>query len=58
MREAEIVSEVDLALMTTGQALTRYRQLGGNREAQLDQLREARLHLEACLGMLENVIPE
>ena len=58
MREAEIVSEVDLALMTTGQALTRYRQAGGNRELQLDQLYETRLHLEACLGMMENIIPD
>ena len=59
LREAEIVGEVDLALMMAGQALTRYRQfveLG--REAQLDQLRECRLHLEASLGMLENVIPD
>jgi len=58
LREGEIVSEVDLALMTCGQALTRYRTAGGDREYQLDQLRETRLHLEACLGMLENVIPE
>lgn len=59
MREAEIVSEVDLALMGAGQALTRYRQFGElGRDSQLDQLREVRLQLEASLGMLENVIPD
>jgi len=58
LREAEIINEVDVAVMTVGQALSRYRQLTGNREPQLDQLREVRLHLEACLGMLENVIPD
>jgi hypothetical protein len=58
LREAEIVNEVDVALMSMGQALSRYRQTGGNREFQLDQLYETRLHLEACLGMLENVLPE
>ena len=58
MREAEIVSTVDLALMSAGQALTRYRQFGEiGRDSQLDQLREVRLHLEASLGMLENIIP-
>lgn len=58
MREGEIVNEVDVALMSAGQALTRYRQFGElSRENQLDQLREARLHIEASLGMLENVIP-
>jgi hypothetical protein len=57
MREGEIVSEIDISLMGAGRALTRYRQFS-ERELQLDQLREARLNLEACLGMLENVIPE
>jgi hypothetical protein len=57
LREAEIVNEVDVAVMTMGQSLSRYRQ-AGDRESQLDQLREVRLHLEACLGMLENVIPD
>jgi len=53
------VAEVDLALLGAGQALTRYRQFGEvGRENQLDQLRECRLHLEAGLGMLENVIPD
>lgn len=58
MREGEIVNEVDTALMSMGQALSRYRNggLNGDREAQLDQLREVRLHLEACLGMLDNVL--
>jgi len=58
LREAEVVGEVDLALMNAGHALTKYRQLTGDREAQLDQLREVRLHLEASLGMMENVIPD
>ena len=60
LREAEIVNEVDVAVMMCGQALTRYRSgsFTGDREAQLDQLRELRLQMEACLGMLENVIPE
>jgi hypothetical protein len=57
MREGEIMSEVDLALMTMGQAISRYRQ-AGQREAQLDQLFEVRMGLEACLGMLENVLPD
>ena len=57
MREGEIVGEVDLTLMQCGQALTRYR-TGGDRDVQLDQLREVRMGLEACLGMLENVLPD
>jgi hypothetical protein len=57
MREPEIVNEIDLTVMTMGQMISRYRQLAGNRETQLDQLRELRLHLEASLGMLENVLP-
>lgn len=56
MREGEIVGEVDLTLMQCGQALTRYRSQG-DRDVQLDQLREVRMGLEACLGMLENVLP-
>ena len=59
LREPEIVNEVDVTVMTMGQAISRYRQLaGGSREEQLDQLRELRLQLEACLGMLENVLPD
>lgn len=58
LREPEIVQEVDLALMTAGQAISRYRNGGQGREYQLDQLREARISLEASLGMLENVIPD
>jgi hypothetical protein len=57
LTEAEIVNEVDVAVMTMGQRISSYRHSGADREAQLDQLREVRLHLEACLGMLENVIP-
>lgn len=56
MLEGEIVSNVDLALMTASQALTKYRHIS-NREGQLDQLLECRLNLEAALGMLENVLP-
>jgi hypothetical protein len=56
MREAEIVSEIDLALMGGGLIITRYR--SSDRKTQLDQLKELRLSLEACLGMLENVLPE
>jgi len=59
LREPEIVQEVDLGLLGAGQAVSRYRNGGGHgRDYQLDQLREVRLHLEACLGMLENVIPD
>lgn len=60
MREPDIVNEVDLAVMMMGQHLTKYRSTGftGNRDEQLDCLREVRLQLEACLGMLENIIPD
>jgi hypothetical protein len=58
LREPEIVNEIDVAIMTMGQTISRYRSLAGNREPQLDQLRELRLHLEASLGMLENVLPD
>jgi hypothetical protein len=58
LREPEIVNEIDVSIMTMGQTISRYRSLAGNREPQLDQLRELRLHLEASLGMLENVIPD
>lgn len=58
MREGEIVSEVDLTLMQCGQALTKYRNYSGDRDIQLDQLREVRMGLEASLGMLENVLPD
>jgi hypothetical protein len=58
MREPEIVSEIDLSLMSAGQAISRYRSRGSNRDNQLDQLREVRINLEACLGMLENIIPD
>lgn len=57
MREPEIVGEIDLAAMSMGQTISRYRQMTGDRESQLDQLRELRLQLEASLGMLENVLP-
>ena len=61
MREGEIVEAVDLALMTAGQAISRYRSPGGssvnpNPEYRMDQLREVRISLEAALGMLENVL--
>lgn len=58
LREAEIVSELDVAVMTMGQSISRYRQMSGDREIQLDQLRELRLQMEICLGMLENIIPD
>jgi hypothetical protein len=58
LREPEIVNEIDTTVMTMGASISRYRQLAGNRENQLDQLRELRLQLEASLGMLENVIPD
>lgn len=59
MREADIINEVDLAVMTIGQAISRYRGRGtGSRESQLDQLFEVRMQLEACLGMMENILPD
>jgi len=57
MSEGEIVGQVDLSLMTAGQAISRYRG-NWNRENQQDQLRELKLHLEAALGMLQNVLPD
>jgi hypothetical protein len=57
MSEGEIVANIDLALMTAGQAITRYRN-STDREHRHDQLREVRLTLEAALGMLENVLPD
>jgi hypothetical protein len=58
MSEAEVVVNIDLALMTAGQAISRYRSLSHDRVVQTDQLRELRINLEACLGMLENVLPD
>lgn len=58
LREPEIVNEIDTTIMTMGAMVSRYRQMAGNRESQVDQLRELRLHLEASLGMLENVLPD
>jgi hypothetical protein len=58
LREGEILNEVDLAVMDMGRTVSRYRQSTGDRQLQLDQLRELRLNLEACLGMLENVLPD
>lgn len=58
LREAEIINEVDLAIMGIGQAVTRYRGAAGNRDGQLDQLFEIRMNLEACLGMMENVLTD
>jgi hypothetical protein len=57
MREGEIISQVDTSLMLCGQAISRYRHADG-REGQLDQLFELRMNLEACLGMLDNVLPD
>jgi hypothetical protein len=55
MSEPEIVQNIDLALMTAGQAISRYR---NNTDPTFrgDQLRELRINLEACLGMLENIL--
>jgi hypothetical protein len=58
MKEADIMTEVDVAVMGMGMTITRYRNNSSVREEQLDQLRELRLQLEACLGMLENVLPD
>jgi hypothetical protein len=55
MREAELIGNVDLALMTAGQAITRYRSTV-DRDSQLDQLLELKMNLEAALGMLDNVL--
>lgn len=52
------MSEIDVAVMNMGQTITRYRQAGSHREGQLDQLFELRMNLEACLGMIENVLPD
>jgi hypothetical protein len=57
MREGDVVGHIDVALMTAGQAVSRYRS-SSDRDTQLDQLRELRMNLEASLGMLENVIPD
>lgn len=55
LSEGEIVSQIDLALMTCGQAISKYR-YSSSRENQVDQLLEVRLNLEAALGMLDNVL--
>lgn len=51
----EIVQNIDLALMMSGQAVSRYRNLT-DRQAREDQLLELRMNLEAALGMLDNLI--
>ena len=58
MREIEIVENVELALMSSGQAITRYRNAAGDRDTQLSMLFELRMNLEAGLGMMENVLPD
>jgi len=55
MLEGEVVANIDLALMSAGQAITRYRQ-AMDKQMQEDQLRELRIHLEASLGMLDNIL--
>lgn len=54
MSTAELVENIDIALMTGSQAISRYRS-GINRE---DQLWELRMNLEAALGMLDNCLRE
>jgi hypothetical protein len=58
MREPEIVENVDLALLTAGQAISRYRNTLTDPQYKMDQLREVRISLEAALGMLDNVITQ
>jgi hypothetical protein len=58
MSEAEVMAHVDLALLTAGQAVSRYRNFASDRLFQTDQLRELKINLEAALGMLENVLPD
>jgi len=52
----EVVSQIDLAIMSAGRAVTYYRHAATGEE-QDTQLHELRLHLEAALGMLDNVLP-
>lgn len=53
----EVVGLIELALMTAGQAISRWRQTT-DKEARQDQLLELRMNLEAALGMLDNVLKE
>lgn len=57
MTEPELVAQVDLALMHSAGALNRYRHVS-DKEIRQDQLREVRINLEACLAMLESVLPD
>jgi hypothetical protein len=52
----EVLESIDLAIMMSGQAISRYRQLSDNPEMRGDQLLELRMNLEAALGMLDNLM--
>jgi hypothetical protein len=57
MPRGEVVAQIDLAVMTAGQAISRYRS-ASDADSQEVQLLELRINLEAALGMLDNVIPD
>jgi hypothetical protein len=55
MPTGEVVGQIDLTVLNAGRALSRYRSARDSQD-QEDQLLELRIHLEAALGMLDNVI--
>lgn len=57
MPTGEVVAQIDLAVMNAGRATSRYRSAHDGQD-QVDQLLDLRIHLEAALGMLDNVIRE
>jgi hypothetical protein len=55
LSKREIVDYIDTTLMVASQTVSRYRN-ATDRQFREDQLLELRINLEACLGMLENVL--
>lgn len=53
----DVIGQIDLAILTAGRAISHYRS-APDAENQEYQLLELRIHLEAALGMLDNVIPD
>jgi hypothetical protein len=53
--KAEVLYNIDLAIMTAGQAISRYR-TSSDQQVRQDQLLEVQMHLEAALGMLDHLL--
>lgn len=57
MPTGEVLGQIDLTILNAGRAISHYRS-APDAENQAYQLLELRIHLEAALGMLDNVITD